>query len=383
MNLTKTLRKAPISDDLMHIGAASDATLKAAVKYDDARPEHESDYEDVDVTPPLSHDNFMATLARYPIVVVNFYAPWCHWCQRLAPTWEAVTKEVHEKYPEGDGRIRYAKVDCTAEIEICRSAFIQGFPSLRVFRKGHDDVVVGCDEGVCLMHDHEAYTGDRTTESLLAFADNLVLSAGQPHHKHHALGAAPKSLGFVLVKKVPGTLHFAARSEGHSFDHSFMNMTHAVHHLYLGAKPTVRKYNQLKRLHPAGLTKDWADKLHDQFYVSEKTQDTHEHYMQVVLTTVEPKDGHKKNMYDAYEYTAHSHTFVSDDVPSVKVTYDLSPIQILVTEILVTEVSKPWYHFLTTTCAIIGGVFTVAGILDAVLYGAVNMIRKTNLGKQT
>lgn len=43
-------------------------------------------------------------------VVVNFFAPWCHWCQRLEPTWEAASKEVHDKYPEYDGRIRFAKV---------------------------------------------------------------------------------------------------------------------------------------------------------------------------------------------------------------------------------------------------------------------------------
>lgn len=43
-------------------------------------------------------------------VVINFFAPWCHWCQRLEPTWEAATKEVHDKYPEWDGRIRFAKV---------------------------------------------------------------------------------------------------------------------------------------------------------------------------------------------------------------------------------------------------------------------------------
>jgi hypothetical protein len=42
------------------------------------------------------------------------HPPRCHWCQRLEPAWEAATKAVHEKYPEGgDGRIRYAKVDCT------------------------------------------------------------------------------------------------------------------------------------------------------------------------------------------------------------------------------------------------------------------------------
>lgn len=43
-------------------------------------------------------------------VVANFYAPWCPWCQRLEPTWEAVTEQVHTKYPEADGRIRFAKV---------------------------------------------------------------------------------------------------------------------------------------------------------------------------------------------------------------------------------------------------------------------------------
>jgi len=51
--------------------------------------------------------------AYLPAVVVNFFAPWCHWCQRLAPAWEAATKEVHDKYPEWDGRIRYAKVGST------------------------------------------------------------------------------------------------------------------------------------------------------------------------------------------------------------------------------------------------------------------------------
>lgn len=45
-------------------------------------------------------------------MVANFYAPWCPWCQRLEPTWEAVTAEVHKRYPEHDGRIRFGKV-CT------------------------------------------------------------------------------------------------------------------------------------------------------------------------------------------------------------------------------------------------------------------------------
>ncbi|KAG2482258.1 hypothetical protein HYH03_018802 [Edaphochlamys debaryana] len=377
MNLTKTVRKVPINLDLerqVEGPAVEDHAHRPTVKYDE---EGKFDDEpDIDITVPLSHENFEATLARYPIVIVNFFAPWCHWCQRLEPTWEASTKEVHDKYPEWDGRIRFAKVDCTAEVDLCRQHFIQGFPSIRVFRKGHDDIYIGG------MHEHEAYMGDRTKEALVAFADSLVPSAGQPHRKHVALSQAPKNpgcnlAGFVMVKKVPGTVHFVARSEGHSFDHAWMNMTHMIHSFHVGTRPSPRKYQQLKRLHPAGLTSDWADKLHDQFFLSEHTQSTHEHYLQIVLTTIEPKHSRHSGSYDAYEYTAHSHSYQSDSLPSARFMYDLSPIQILV-----LETGKPWYSFLTTSCAIIGGVFTVAGILDALLYQSFKAVKKLQLGKQ-
>jgi hypothetical protein len=87
--------------------------------------------------------------------------------------------------------------------------------------------------------------------------------------------------GFVLVKKVPGTLHFTARAEGHSFDHAWMNMTHVVHGLYFGSRPTPRKYYELRKLHPLGLNPEWLDKLHGQEFFSEHPQHTHEHYLQV------------------------------------------------------------------------------------------------------
>lgn len=44
-------------------------------------------------------------------------------------------------------------------------------------------------------HEHEAYTGDRTKDSLVTFADSLVPSAGQPHLKHGQLKAAPRTPG--------------------------------------------------------------------------------------------------------------------------------------------------------------------------------------------
>lgn len=67
-------------------------------------------YEDVNISQPLTAATFDATAQRYDVLIVNFFAPWCPWCQRLAPTWEAVTEDIHNRYPESDGRIRLAKV---------------------------------------------------------------------------------------------------------------------------------------------------------------------------------------------------------------------------------------------------------------------------------
>jgi hypothetical protein len=52
-------------------------------------------------------------------------------------------------------------------------------------------------------------------------------------------------------------------------------------------------------------------------------------------------------------------------------------------QVVVRELPKQWYKFLTTTCAVVGGVFTVAGIMDGLLHtGLATMKKKVTLGKQ-
>ena len=50
-------------------------------------------------------------------------------------------------------------------------------------------------------------------------------------------------------------------------------------------------------------------------------------------------------------------------------SYALSPVQIIV-----AEQRRAWYHFVTTTCAVVGGVFTVAGILDGIFHTSVCLL---------
>ena len=57
--------------------------------------------------------------------------------------------------------------------------------------------------------------------------------------------------------------------------------------------------------------------------------------------------------------------------------YDISPMQVTY-----TEYQKPFSHFLTDVCAVVGGVFTVAGIIDSIIYTAEKSFqRKVELGK--
>ena len=169
----------------------------------------------------------------------------------------------------------------------------------------------------------------------------------------------------------------------------------------------------LELYHPMGLTEDLADKMQGANFYSKNQRTTFEHYMQVrigcycsrnviaaahsaqcvsksvtcsnacavciqvVLTSVEPSQKNHEASFDAYEYTVHSHLYNTDDVPTAKFSYDMSPIQIVV-----TERKKAFYHFVTTTCAIIGGVFTVAGIIDGIVHGAGRLAKKVDLGKQ-
>ena len=136
-----------------------------------------------------------------------------------------------------------------------------------------------------------------------------------------------------------------------------------------------RRFKALAALHPHGLTKDWSDKLAGRAFSANSEGWTFEHYLQVVLTTIEA--GRRGDSYNAYEYTVQSHDYNATDHASVKITYTLSPIQILV-----EEVRKPFFRFLISLCAVVGGVFTVAGIIDGITHSIRSMAKKLELGKQ-
>ncbi|CAL0333819.1 unnamed protein product [Lupinus luteus] len=381
LNITKTVRKFSIDSNFRRVGFEfHPGTVANAVKHDD-----EVDGDSVEGSLSLTEHNFNKYIHQFPITVVNFYAPWCSWCQRLKPSWEKAANIIKERYdPEIDGRILVAKVDCTQEIDLCRRHHIQGFPSIRIFRKGSD---IRTEHG----HEHESYYGDRDTESLVKMLENLVISLHTEPHKpalEDKSTAANKTKrqapttggcrleGYVRVKKVPGELIISARSDAHSFDASQMNMSHVINHLFFGRSITPKTMHDVNILLP--YLGSSHDRLEGRSFINTRDLEgniTIEHYIQVVKTEVKTKTGAR--LVEEYEYTAHSSLAHSVAIPVAKFHLELSPMQISI-----TENQKSFSHFITNVCAIIGGVFTVAGILDSILHNTIKVIKKkVELGK--
>lgn len=104
-----------------------------------------------------------------------------------------------------------------------------------------------------------------------------------------------------------------------------------------------------------------------------------QYYIKIVPTTYQKMNG-KMTVTNQFSSTKNAKVVNGIDgrnVPGVFFFFDLLPMKVNF-----KEERRSFLTFLTSVCAIVGGVFTVSGILDALLYHGQRAIRKkVELGK--
>ncbi len=76
----------------------------------------------------LTSKNFEQTISDNPIVLVDFWAPWCRPCRQFGPIFE----QVSDKHPD----IVFGKVNTEEEHQLAAAGNISSIPTLMAFRDG-------------------------------------------------------------------------------------------------------------------------------------------------------------------------------------------------------------------------------------------------------
>eukprot|EP01061_Rhynchopus_euleeides_P007679 TRINITY_DN16748_c0_g1_i1.p1 TRINITY_DN16748_c0_g1~~TRINITY_DN16748_c0_g1_i1.p1 ORF type:complete len:460 (+),score=189.89 TRINITY_DN16748_c0_g1_i1:149-1528(+) len=315
-------------------------------------------------SPHLDKASMEKVLKEKKFVFVDFYAPWCKWCRLLAPVWEKFAKEIHDQHYHTAVR----KVDCVAHPQICIDNRIRGFPTMRVFKSGQ------------ALAD---YDGKRTAENMLEWVGSITNENEQEHHFRHIeiqknnqghLGC--RLTGHIMVNRVPGNFHLQAKSSVHSMNPKETNLSHVVNQLSFGEPVPEGVLLSLPQS-----VKQFLAPLNLKTFVTESPMITFDHYIKVVSTRYSL--GWQEFTGYQMQYSNHQYLFeqqhADDDegkVPEARFSFDFAP-----TAVVVRYGGKRWYDFITNLCAIVGGVFTVMGLIDRSLHGVRSRIFKESVGK--
>lgn len=169
--------------------------------------------------------------------------------------------------------------------------------------------------------------------------------------------------GSLEVNKVAGNFHFIKsfhQSSIHlpdmlAFQEDSYNISHKINKLAFGEYyPGI--INPLDGVH-------WFQEIPNGMY---------QYFIKVVPTIYTNIRGYtiQSNQFSVTEHYK-SPEVGRRSLPGVFFFYDLSPIKVTF-----TETHSSFLHFMTNVCAIVGGIFTVAGIVDSFIYHGQKALRK-------
>jgi len=188
---------------------------------------------------------------------------------------------------------------------------------------------------------------------------------------HRLSGVVSIVVGQFILKKsgqvIVDTSEFQESDDKANKDGDYFNISHTIREFSFG-KPYPGMTNPLN-----GVQKLWQG-------LEKRDSVMYDYYVKIVPTTYTYLDGSKLST-NQFSVTEAVVPLYEDDknsgTPGFFVTYELSPINIAY-----TETPRSFLHFMINMMAIMGGIFTVAGLFDSFVYGGLKrMEKKVELGK--
>lgn len=178
----------------------------------------------------ISKTNFNELIDSKDPVLVEFFAPWCGHCKKLAPEFETAASTLK------DQNIKLAAVDCTTEKEICDKLSIKGYPTLAVFRSGAEVTKYqGPREAAAIVKFMKkqaapTVTSIKTSEELNKFreSDDVVI------------------VGFFKDEKSEAAINYAHVAEKMRAEQSFAAMSNIPAHYKDGQVVLFKKFDELE-----------------------------------------------------------------------------------------------------------------------------------------
>lgn len=86
--------------------------------------------ESVNTPITLTEYNFEESIKRYPLLVVDFWAPWCGPCRTVSPVIDSLAREM-------SGKVVFGKLNVDENPTISNIFGVQSIPTIMIFKNGN------------------------------------------------------------------------------------------------------------------------------------------------------------------------------------------------------------------------------------------------------
>ncbi|KAK7301401.1 hypothetical protein RJT34_12264 [Clitoria ternatea] len=277
----------------------------------------------------LDHSNFSQTVSNHNFIVVEFYAPWCGHCMKLAPEYEKAASILSSHDPP----IPLAKVDASAENnkELANGFEVQGFPTIKILRNGGTLVqdYKGPREADGIVDYVKKQSGPATIE--IKSADDA--SAFTSENKVVVVGVFPKFSGeefenfTALAEKLRSEYDFAHTLDAKHLSRGESSVTGPVVRLF---KPFDELFVDFQDFHVEALEKFVEESSvpivtvfnndpNNHPFVSKFFDNPHIKAMMFINLTADTADSFKSKYHEtAEQYRQHGISFLLGDVEASK-----------------------------------------------------------------